>query len=182
MPFFPSALPFLPSVLALLNTLIGIAILAMPKNCNIHQQPDGAPGAYRTPPPSHLSLPLRQVMHRDAKKFKSPMHQQEDHQMHSTKATPEEAQKTAKGTAIETTPEEPGTPNAKGTAKTTTPPADRATKRQAAIIYYKAFSFPAVKSKKETAITGGSVCLCVHQSSLWLWYFSPYFISRFYPL
>lgn len=37
-----------------LKTLIGIAVLAMPKNCNIHQQPDEAPGAYRTPPPRRL--------------------------------------------------------------------------------------------------------------------------------
>lgn len=77
--------------------------------------------------------------------------------MLSTKATPEEApKKTAIGTAIETTPEEPGTPNAKSTVKATAPPAGRATKRQAAIIYYKAFSFLDVKHKKKTAISGSS--------------------------
>lgn len=92
-------------------------------------------------------------------------HEPKQHQCTSRKPTkctaPRQRKKNpikdAKGTSIETTPKEPGTPNTKSTVKATTPPADRATKRQAAIIYYKAFSFPDVKGKKKTTISGGSL-------------------------
>lgn len=107
----------------------------MPKNHTIHQQTDEAPGAIRTLPPTRLFThttpsshpPGRaQVYNSTNAPTGSPPNAQ--HQGNA-RGTP---QRNAKGTAQETTLEEPETPNAKSTAKSHHTASSRATQRRAA--------------------------------------------------
>ena len=97
----------------------------MPKNINLQQQTDEAHELIKHQrQPAYLLTQRQAVTHQNE-------HDPKQHQCTSRKPTkctaPRQRQKNpikdAKGTAIETTPKESGTPNAKVTVKATAPPA-----------------------------------------------------------
>lgn len=127
--------------LVLYKTLIGIATIAMPK-ITLYTSKRTKHSGYseHNHQPAYLLTQRQAVTHQNAHKSKTtPMHQQKPTKCTAPRRRQKNPIKDAKGTAIEATPGEPGTPSAKGTVKATTSQANRATKRRAAIIYYKAF-------------------------------------------
>lgn len=80
---------------ALYKTLIGIAYLAMPKiSIYTSKQTQPSEQSEHQRQPAYLLTQRQAVTHQNRARVKiAPMHQQKAHQMHSTKATPEEPYK-----------------------------------------------------------------------------------------